>query len=839
MEAAERHSEKDEQEQQQPLFVDSSMLETDIKMLENEIMTPSPLKTALHESLNLNFQTPAGKTINAEEDSATLSSVRTPADNLLEKFQSLNDSWVDVKTRSASTKKRVTTTPSMEDLLSIFDRLYRNQKRTETLWQKPPAPQLVARSADRKKSGSRRKIGGRPSKIPAQSTPQTASKPQLKKKRISDSPATVPKSQGLLSEGIEGNSIEPLLEVASAASDLTEVVASASPPAEDSTTDSIVVRSSAAHAIVGGSIGSEKENKSRPRMVPAPREQPTALKNANWSTSSIDEDLAELAAIQRDLDQQQQHLAPTPRKTNVPLDKQYGKASSIEPKQLYTSNSSAVTGNPLLDDDVDNLSKPPQVSRSRAPSVASTATHTHVEDDDTTSRASSGFFTLDHPQNILTLQPLVYSGPSKVTVKESVQSERKGSEQAAITIQSWWQSCLAKVSLAGLVIEHRNISFPSAHDTSPMVLLQIINSTRPHILRTQQHGNVLAAQSPHISLEIRLATPSFSMLSRQLSNETLLRSALASARIEYEGIVVVQASQMIQRWWRRTKKRDQKAATSPSSGSARGKELSFYLEDASGGLLQEELLHTPSKDLAHQDALDRSSTELQKTPIYKELSLLGDLEELDEELLVTPPKSLVSRTNEVDDGRELFPTPTSGDLAEWHVYEEDSIVGNFDPVPVETPVRRRKDGAEQDGDCGERQEAANVIQRTFRMSTLTTAIVQSTPTRDHMRQTLSSPKFLRWQDDDPWMFKEPSDGFQQWVGSTDLIERNAAKLATHNIVRAYLNGLRKYRRTKKVILIQSTFRRFQSWMEGMEIPQDAKKQSHEDQGRIQNEGAED
>ena len=81
------------------------------------------------------------------------------------------------------------------------------------------------------------------------------------------------------------------------------------------------------------SITSEKENKSRSGEVPVPNEQPTALKNANFSISSIDEDLAELAAIERDLDQQQQHLAPTPKKTNVPKEKTFEMALSMEPKR--------------------------------------------------------------------------------------------------------------------------------------------------------------------------------------------------------------------------------------------------------------------------------------------------------------------------------------------------------------------------------------------------------------------------------------------------------------------------------------------------------------------------
>ncbi|CAJ1965199.1 unnamed protein product [Cylindrotheca closterium] len=950
MEAAERQPEKDEQEQ--PMFVDTSMLESDIQTLESEIMTPSPMmmKTALHEGLDTNYQTPGGK-INVEEDNATVSSVRTPADNLLDKFQSLNDSWVDVKTRSASTKKRAIDTPSMEDLMdspmpnfasalndyctaerddendehddvssmgdsttstissqesvfdrlhrhgtsqqrrrrrnqkssdpftsprehtstndfftpssatssvssttsrsrksaskqqtkkvrnrvvptsaakssatrsrsnseskvspassqdSVFDRLYRNQKRTEILWHAPPTPQLVSRSIDRKRSGRRKNDTRRPSKIPAPSTPQTASKPQLKKKRISSTPATVvPKSQGMTIEDSEGNnSIEPLSETASAAA--------ASSLAEDSTTDSTAVRSPAAETLDAVSTASEKENKLRPRAVAAPREQPTALKNANWSTTSIDEDLAELAAIQLDLDQQQQHLAPTPRKTNVPVGKSIGKTSSVEPKQLYTYNPSTAIANSLLGD-VEDILKP-QVTRSTAPSVASTATHTHVEDDDATSRASSGFFTLDHAQSSFTLQPLVSFPKDSIGSKQATVQESVPNEKAAIAIQSWWKSCLAQVSLANLVIEHRNTTFPSAHDTSPRVLLRIISSTHPHDLMTEQHHNVLVAESSQLSLEIRLAKPSFSKLRRQLSNSMLLRSALASARLEFEGIIFVEASQTIQRWWRRRKYIERKSATTPSSthkvmGGARKKELSFYLEDVTGGLLDEELLETLSKDSANQYTLDRASTEPQETPICKELSLLGDVGDSDEELLVSPSKPLVSSPSDVNIGRELFPTPPSGaDLAHGSGYEEASPVGYFDPVPVETPVRSQNDKGEQNRENDKREEAASVIQRSFLMSTLTSAIEHNTPTRDHMRRALSSPKSLLWIEDDPWLFKDPSDGFQLWVGSGDLIERNAARLATHNIVKAYLNGLRKYRRTKLATLIQSNFRRFQ------------------------------
>lgn len=55
-----------------------------------------------------------------------------------------------------------------------------------------------------------------------------------------------------------------------------------------------------------------------------------------------------------------------------------------------------------------------------------------------------------------------------------------------------------------------------------------------------------------------------------------------------------------------------------------------------------------------------------------------------------------------------------------------------------------------------------------------------------------------------------SDPFQDCPPFSELVEQRASALAIHNIVRAYLMALRKYRRIKKAILIQTAWRRCQA-----------------------------
>ena len=55
-----------------------------------------------------------------------------------------------------------------------------------------------------------------------------------------------------------------------------------------------------------------------------------------------------------------------------------------------------------------------------------------------------------------------------------------------------------------------------------------------------------------------------------------------------------------------------------------------------------------------------------------------------------------------------------------------------------------------------------------------------------------------------------SDPFQDCPPFSELVEQRASALAIHNIIRAYLMALRKYRRIKKAILIQTAWRRHQA-----------------------------
>ena len=151
----------------------------------------------------------------------------------------------------------------------------------------------------------------------------------------------------------------------------------------------------------------------------------------------------------------------------------------------------------------------------------------------------------------------------------------------------------------------------------------------------------------------------------------------------------------------------------------------------------------------------------------------------------------------------------------------------FPNTTTGSPKRKSKTN---DGNKAQQHHAAVSIQNCFRMWALNSALSESSEPKVELQRALvnvGSPaekqlfSELAEARDVPRIFSEneqwyqltptiQSDSFQRWHPTGNPIERRAASLAIHNIVRAYLMGLRKYRRKKKVILIQSTWRRYRA-----------------------------
>jgi hypothetical protein len=87
------------QEEEMNLLFDKLLLEDDLETLENDIFSPSPV---IHKAQHLSLH------LQEYEDDTTISSLQTPTRPLLDKFQSLHDSWSTVKSRnsSASTQRQ-------------------------------------------------------------------------------------------------------------------------------------------------------------------------------------------------------------------------------------------------------------------------------------------------------------------------------------------------------------------------------------------------------------------------------------------------------------------------------------------------------------------------------------------------------------------------------------------------------------------------------------------------------------------------------------------------------------------------------------------------------------
>eukprot|EP00980_Cylindrotheca_fusiformis_P000804 scaffold197_cov129-Cylindrotheca_fusiformis.AAC.1 len=818
METAERQDEK------AGLLLDKLRLEDDLKSLENDIYSPPPKTSPQHLSLSLNNEGGDG------DDDTTLSSLRTPsARPLLEKFQSLNESWSSVKSRTSSISSQHRLTPrhlrtprstfspserSEEDDLSIgastistisqesvFDRLYRQgtnhqrQRRQSSISKRrlsnsgipTPTQQHAHQHRKQQKRGSsvRSSVSSRSepttaqrkSKIP---TPQASVK---KRNRIaSGKTASSPKSQPSddsvfhrlyrnekRSETLWSAPPAPKIGTQSKRKNKTSMGSRLVAPAS---------RTKKKQTKSASSVTSEKENASSSLSTPLS----SAVATLNTaSASSIDQshksrtqgpanttpDKAQ--APERTLDEDiedflKTELAPTPRRRNAPSSYQHARSEG----QPTEGQSRRLDWTPGWSDGQHQAAEHLAIVKERSPPPSAVSTVTHLEDDDrtTSSKGSYGFFTLDQSSSSL-LQ--------SAALQQQL-TQRTSKAIACTKLQSWWRGRQMQLRLARLLVEEWHVDYPKFGMTKPSQRLQALEKSRTKATEMEMHrssdGSVLKARtSLLLSIRAHLSGSYYPRLSAKLNDGLVMRGVLSKASLELQGDLYLKSSCTIQRWWRRITKRVEPRQVTP------------IIQHQPG----------PAEVAPTGSPMDTPS-------LLAELNNPDDDDE-DYDLLVSPvsveqPKG---KTIDEDEWKLQSPSPTL-------LFREDTAdTEESPPEPVETPAKQQPQ-QQQTEVSDERHRAATVIQNGFRMSSLTSAIERSPHPQTHFRNALASPNFPRWADDDPWLAKEPSDGFQRWA-PTDLIERKSASLAIHNIVRAYLHGLRKYRRGKKATLIQATFRR--------------------------------
>ena len=203
--------------------------------------------------------------------------------------------------------------------------------------------------------------------------------------------------------------------------------------------------------------------------------------------------------------------------------------------------------------------------------------------------------------------------------------------------------------------------------------------------------------------------------------------------------------------------------------------------------------------------VQRVSTEIQRPPTT---------------IVLSPPKAPLLRNN-------YATTYSTAESLLQLTTLEARMHKEFPNTTTGSPKRKSKTN---DGNKAQQHHAAVSIQNCFRMWALNSALSESSEPKVELQRALvnvGSPaekqlfSELAEARDVPRIFSEneqwyqltptiQSDSFQRWHPTGNPIERRAASLAIHNIVRAYLMGLRKYRRKKKVILIQSTWRRYRA-----------------------------